>query len=60
MLCEYVFELAQKFSRFYSEHHILSEADADVRATRLGLCDFTLAALAKVLDILGIEVPERM
>ena len=60
ILCEYAFELAQKFSRFYSEHHILSEADADLRAARIGLCEVTLATLAKVLDLLGIEIPARM
>ncbi|HTT96418.1 MAG TPA: arginine--tRNA ligase [Rhizomicrobium sp.] len=60
ILCEYAFELAQKFSRFYSEHHILSETDADLRAARIGLCEVTLAALAKVLDLLGIEIPARM
>ncbi|HWA92025.1 MAG TPA: arginine--tRNA ligase [Rhizomicrobium sp.] len=60
VLCEYAFELAQKFSRFYSEHHILSEADSGVRASRLGVCEATLATLAKVLDILGIEIPARM
>jgi arginyl-tRNA synthetase len=60
MLCEYAFELAQKFSRFYAEHHILSEADTELRAARLGLCRLTLAVLAKVLDLLGIEIPERM
>jgi arginyl-tRNA synthetase len=60
ILCEYVFELAQKFSRFYSEHHILSETDAELRTARLGLCESTLATLTRVLDILGIEIPERM
>jgi arginyl-tRNA synthetase len=60
ILCEYAFELAQKFSRFYSEHHILSESDAALRAARLGLCESTLSALGAVLDILGIEIPERM
>ena len=60
ILCEYAFELAQKFSRFYAEHHILSEADAGLRAARLGLCDLTHATLTKVLSILGIEVPQRM
>jgi arginyl-tRNA synthetase len=60
ILCEYVFELAQEFSRFYAEHHILSEADAELRAARLGLCALTLAVLTKALDLLGIEVPNRM
>lgn len=59
-ICEYVFELAQAFSRFYAEHHILSEADEGLRAARLGLCALTLAVLTKSLDLLGIEVPNRM
>ena len=60
MLCEYAFELAQNFSRFYGEHHILSETDAGLRASRLGLCALVLAVLTRVLGLLGIEVPERM
>ena len=60
VLCDYAFTLAQTFSRFYAEHHILSETDADLRAARLGLCAFTHAVLTMVLGILGIEVPERM
>ncbi|HTQ15635.1 MAG TPA: arginine--tRNA ligase [Rhizomicrobium sp.] len=60
ILCDWVFTLAQEFSRFYAEHHILSETDAELRAARLGLCALTLRALAKVLDLLGIEVPARM
>ena len=60
VLCDYAFTLAQIFSRFYAEHHILSEQNAELRAARLGLCKLTLKVLAKVLGILGIEIPERM
>ena len=60
ILCDYVFNLAQRFSRFYTDHHILSESDGDLRAARLGLCSATLSAIARVLDTLGIVVPERM
>jgi arginyl-tRNA synthetase len=60
MLCEYAFELAQNFSRFYGEHHVLSEPDPGLRAARLGLCALVLAVLTGVLGLLGIEVPERM
>jgi arginyl-tRNA synthetase len=60
ILCDWAFVLAQEFSRFYAEHHIMSEPDADLRAARLGLCELTLKALSKVLDLLGIEVPARM
>ncbi len=60
ILCEYAFELAQSFSRFYAEHHILSEPDTGLRAARLGLCRLTVDTLAKVLGLLGIEIPQRM
>ncbi len=60
MLCDYLFGLAQDFSRFYAEHHILSGNDPDVRTGRLALCAATLDLLETGLDLLGIEVPERM
>ena len=60
ILCDYAFTLAQNYSRFYAEHHILSESDLAVRASRLGLCQLTLNVLVKTLGILGIEVPQRM
>jgi arginyl-tRNA synthetase len=60
LLCEYAFELAQNFSRFYGEHHVLSESDGELRAARLGLCALVLGILTGVLELLGIEVPERM
>jgi arginyl-tRNA synthetase len=60
MLCEYAFALAQDFSRFYGAHHILSESDAGLKATRLGLCALVLAVLTQVLCVLGLEVPVRM
>jgi arginyl-tRNA synthetase len=60
ILCDYAFTLAQNFSRFYAAHHILSESDAGLRASRLGLCARVLAVMTGTLDLLGIAVPERM
>ncbi len=60
ILCEYAYELASAFTRFYQEHHILSEADTDRRASWLGLCDLTARVLVHALDLLGIGVPDRM
>lgn len=60
ILCDYAFTLAQHYSRFYAEHHILSEQDVALRGARLGLCHLTLTVLTKILGILGIEVPQRM
>lgn len=60
VLADYVYNLAQSFSRFYTDHHILSEEDSDLKASRLHLSIVTLAVIEKVLDLLGIEVPDRM
>jgi arginyl-tRNA synthetase len=60
LICDFVFTLAQNFSRFYTEHHILSESDEALRAARLGLCALTLTQIERMLGILGIEVPDRM
>ena len=60
LICDFIFRLAQNFSRFYTEHHILSETDAGLRSARLGLCELTLRETERLLDLLGIEVPERM
>jgi arginyl-tRNA synthetase len=60
LLCDYVFTLAQSLSRFYTEHHILSEADAGLRGARLSLLTLTMTQIERVLGLLGIDVPERM
>lgn len=59
-LCEYAFQLATAYNRFYHTHHILSEEDGDRRASWLAVSGVTLRALERVLDLLGIEVPRRM
>ena len=58
-LAEYLFELANTFSSFYSELKVLTE-DPALRASRLALCDLVARTLQKGLDLLGIEVLERM
>ena len=60
VLCDYAYKLAQEFSGFYANCHILSEEDDDLRSSRLALCALTHSQLTAVLDILGIEVPARM
>jgi arginyl-tRNA synthetase len=60
ILCAFAFDLAQRFSSFYAAHHILSEVDEHLRASRLTLASLTLTALSQALILLGIELPERM
>ena len=59
-LCEYVYSLSGVFNRFYAECHILSEENAATQGSWLALATFFVAVMVLGLDILGIEVPERM
>ena len=59
-LAEYVYEIVTAFNRFYEACHILGEDDAARQASWLGLVDLTLGLLVRILDLLGMEVPERM
>ncbi len=59
-LCEYIHKLAQSFSSFYGNCHILSEENEDLRSSRLLLCHKTANQLEKALELLGIFVPIRM
>lgn len=58
-LAEHAFALAQAFSGFYTHCPILP-AQGAVRASRLALAAATLKQLSLTLDLLGIDVPERM
>jgi arginyl-tRNA synthetase len=58
-LCEYLYELAGHFARFYENCPVL-KAEETTRATRLGLCDVTARVLKQGLDVLGIETTEQM
>ena len=58
-LCQYLFELSQKFNQFYDRCPIL-QADEPDRTSRLMLCDLTARTLKLGLSLLGIEVLERM
>lgn len=58
-LCDYLFALAGAFSSFYNELPV-KDAEPAVRAARLTLCDRVATVLRRGLDLLGIEVVERM
>ncbi len=58
-LCQYLFELSQKFNQFYEQCSVL-QAEEPQRTSRLVLCDLTARSLQLGLSLLGIEVLERM
>jgi len=60
LIANYSYELAKEYSQFYASHYILNEGNEDLRNFRLNLSNQVGRFLEKALNILGIEVPERM
>jgi arginyl-tRNA synthetase len=59
-LTSYLFELATRYSDFFENCPVLrAESDA-LRTSRLLLCDLTARTIKMGLNLLGIEVVERM
>jgi arginyl-tRNA synthetase len=60
-LCTYIYDLARTFTSFYDACPVLrDDVPADVRESRLSLCDAAGRTLAEGLGLLGISAPERM
>jgi arginyl-tRNA synthetase len=59
-VAKYASQLAQAFSNFYHNHHILSEADPSRRGFLLVLTALATRQLVTALNLLGIEAPEKM
>jgi arginyl-tRNA synthetase len=53
----YAIRVADDFHRFYHEHRVL---ESEQQAFRLGLCRATGTVIARCLDLVGVEAPERM
>jgi arginyl-tRNA synthetase len=58
-LCQYLFELSQKFNQFFENCPVL-KSEEPIRTSRLILCDITARTLKLGLSLLGIQVLERM
>ncbi|MBA3273339.1 MAG: arginine--tRNA ligase, partial [Chthoniobacterales bacterium] len=59
VLANYLFELANSFHAFYEACPVL-KSDEPARSSRLALCKITARVLQRGLELLGIQVPERM
>ncbi len=59
-VAEFAYGVAGRFNRFYDTCHILSESDPVKQASWLAVSKWTLNALERLLDLLGIEIPDRM
>ncbi|MSQ79531.1 MAG: arginine--tRNA ligase [Flavobacteriaceae bacterium] len=60
LVANYAYELARKFNRFYQECPILKAPEKEVMERRLAICHLTGNSIKIALDLLGINVPDRM
>ena len=60
MVANYAYDLAKTFNSFYQDTPILRESDPNLKLFRVGLCNLVAHAIKNSMNILGIEVPERM
>ena len=59
-LTNYLFALANRYSTFYEECPVLKAETPELRRNRLALCDLTARTLRQGLNLLGIEVVDKM
>ena len=59
-LCENAYQLANSFSKFYHDNHIIDEPDKGKKQSWLALISLVRQVLCKHLDLLGIEAVEHM
>ncbi|WP_346864048.1 arginine--tRNA ligase [uncultured Draconibacterium sp.] len=60
IIANYCYELVKEFNQFYHDHHILGEPNADVMNFRLVLASAVGKVIQKGMNLLGVEMPERM
>ncbi|MDD4534371.1 MAG: arginine--tRNA ligase [Prevotella sp.] len=59
-IANYVYELTKDFNQFYHDYSILNADTETEKITRLVLANNVAKTIKNGMDLLGIEVPERM
>lgn len=59
-IANYCYNLAKDFHKFYHDHSILKAESSEAMAFRIQLSKMVATVLASAMDLLGIEMPERM
>lgn len=60
VLCNYLFETAQLFAKFFDQCSVKDATSDSLRTSRLQLCDLTARTLKTGLNLLGIDVLDKM
>ena len=60
MISRQISLIARNFNRFYNNSRIINLEDEDLKKARLLLCEAVCDIISEGLDLLGIDVVERM
>ena len=60
LICSSTFDLAKAFSTLYNNTKILSEKDIEKKKSLLAICKLVKRSLSNALNVLGIDVVEKM
>jgi arginyl-tRNA synthetase len=59
-IATYALELAQEFTAFYRDCKVVGAEPPESEAFRLALCVASQRTIARALDLLGVQAPEKM
>jgi arginyl-tRNA synthetase len=60
LIANFIYDLVKEYNQFYHDHSILKETDPEVRDFRLVLSWVVSGIVKRSMELLGIEMPERM
>lgn len=60
LICNFVFDLAQKYNLFYGFYPIIGAENQDIKTFRIVLTAVVSQLLKNALSLLGISMPEKM
>ena len=60
IIANYIYDLTKEFNQFYHDYSILKEQNADLLNFRLVLSECIGKAICTGMELLGIQVPDRM
>ena len=59
-ICEYLYKITNLYNNFYAENKVLTEKNIDIRSSWLTLTKLIFDNNKYLLNILGINIPEKM
>jgi arginyl-tRNA synthetase len=60
LIANFIYDLVKEFNQFYHDYSILKEENETVRDFRLVMSDVVSGIVKRGMELLGIEMPERM